>query len=163
MAVMSKLGDLTPEKPIMNDSGVEFISPQTAAIHTSSSSSLFSNSSNGSAYSTPNSLSTNGYSSVYGSQYASQVSSEAAEKSEKNEQKSVAEKSDLISDEEGDSDEEEDGSDEEEDGKSENKENVSSENKKDGLPNKPPKPYLEIIADAILSCSVSFNKAKIFI
>lgn len=145
---MSKLGDLTPEKPIMNDSGVEFISPQTTAIHTSS---LSSSSANGSAYSTPNSLSTTGYSSVYSTtgQYTS-LSSEA-EKSEKNNEK-VAEKSDLISDDEGDSDEEES---EEEDSKSENKENESSENKKDGLPNKPPKPYLEIIADAILSCSVS--------
>lgn len=107
----SKQNDLTPEKPIMNDSGVELISP---TLQTSS----------GSLYSTPNSMST--YSNT---QIANQKVGNAKDEEESDDEDDDSECGENSEDAES------------------NKENEKKEN----LPNKPPKPYLEIIAIAILS------------
>ena len=108
--------DSTPEKPIMNDSGVDFISPTILQTSSSSSSNV-----------TPAS-----------SVYTPPVTS--------NEEESDNDES--IEEEEDENKENEESS---KQGKSKSGKKTSSDS---NLPSKPPKPYLEIIANAVLSSPV---------
>lgn len=117
VAPQSTKHDSTPEKPIMNDSGVDFISP--TILQTSSSSSSIV---------TPSS-----------SVYTPPVTS--------NEEESENDQS--IEEEEDENKENEESS---KQGKSKSGKKTSSSDS--NLPSKPPKPYLEIIANAVLSSPV---------
>ena len=136
--------DWTPEK-LMNDSGVELISPQIS-LHTSSSN--ITNSTSISA--SPNSEGSFEYSS---STYSAANQNNIVSKQPKINSISGNESEKQLADQLA--------SDEEDANESISKENNKGQN--DGLPTKPPKPYLEIIADAILSCEVTSIFVILFI
>lgn len=134
--------DWTPEKPIMNDSGVELISPQIS-LHTSASN--ITNSTSISA--SPNSEGSSEFSS---SAYSAANQNNIVSKQLENNSIFNESEKQKLADQSAHSDEDEDAN-----------ESISKENnnkgQNDGLPIKPPKPYLEIIADAILSCEVLYK------
>ena len=117
----------TPEKPVMNDSGIDVISPQL-------------------------SLNTTTYQQLYASNTANLTQSTS----------SITESATTSSTTTDESLDEDDDNDDEDDSDESSKENLKakasgkpcSTGKASLTPAKPPKPYLEIIADAILSCKV---------
>ena len=117
----------TPEKPVMNDSGIDVISPQL-------------------------SLNTTAYQQLYASNTANLTQSTS----------SITESATTSSTTTDESLDEDDDNDDEDDSDESSKENLKakasgkpcSTGKASLTPAKPPKPYLEIIADAILSCKV---------
>ena len=135
----------TPEKPVMNDSGVDIISPQLSS--STNTSSLSSNLSLNQSPAIPTQSNVFNYNIASVQQECLQSYVNKSEQPKQNE--SIQQESDA---EDNDDIEDEDENDEKENKKCGKKSKNSSSSAND--PAKPPKPYLEIIANAILSTDI---------
>ena len=158
---LSEQQTITPKKPIMDDSGIELISPQLSAA-SSSLSSIQQSQTPASAIPTMPQHSSPLYACHNINTDSSSNSSDASVNCSHNQSNNVHRQEDDSAANEND-DDEEDGSDSEEDTndeddqieetpKASNKTDASKQSNNSATPSKPPKPYLEIIADAVLSC-----------